>query len=274
MRIGIIGGGIYGTAIAYFLQQFGDPQVILFEKAEIGGESTSRSAGIIRHHYSRTGHIELAKRGREIIENFEEYVGQEAGFHRNGYLALTGAENEALFQQTIERQQQVGLAVETVDVDALDDHIDGIDATGVTAAALEQEAGFADPYLVAQGFANAAADAGVCLRSNTEVTDIAVHQGVVEGVETTDGYVAVDYLINAGGPWGAEVGEMVDLELPLTWHESKVVVLSSDTPYGIGTPTVSDGPQHMYVKPEPGGEFIVGGINRPKVDRDEGLEGV
>jgi len=43
VRIGIIGGGIYGTAIAYFLSVFGDEETILFDQQEIGGESTSRS---------------------------------------------------------------------------------------------------------------------------------------------------------------------------------------------------------------------------------------
>jgi len=274
MRVGIIGGGIYGTAIAYFLHELGDVDVILFERQEIGGESTSRSAGIVRHHYTRSGHIELAKRGREILEDLESYVGQDGGFHQNGYLALTGAETEDLFRETVKKQQEIELDVNLLDPDELNEYIPGIDPSGVTAAALEHEAGFADPYLVAQGFAKAAQESGADLRSQTEVMDIETSDGTVTTVETSRGTVEVDYLINAAGPWGAEVGRMVGLDIPLTWHESKVVVLSGSKPYGIKTPTLSDSPQRMYAKPEPGGDFIVGGIDRPEVDRDAGLEGV
>lgn len=274
MRIGIIGGGIYGTAIAYFLQELGDVDVVLFEKQEIGGESTSRSAGIVRHHYARQRHIELAKRGREILEELEIYVGQNGGFRQNGYLALTGDTNEEMFHETIEKQKQVGLDVTLLDPSELDNHLPGIDASGVTAAALEREAGFADPYLVAQGFAKAAQQSGADLRSRTEVVDIKIDGGVVTAVETTDGTEEVDFLVNAAGPWGAEVGQMVGLDIPLTWYESKVVVLSAAEPYDSETPTLSDSPQQMYVKPEPGGDFIVGGINRPEIDRTVGLEGI
>jgi len=274
MRIGIIGGGIYGTAIAYFLRKLGDVKVVVFDKREIGGTSTSRSAGIVRHHYTRQGHIELATRGREILENLESYVGQDGGFHQNGYLALTGEENEDLFRKTVRRQQDIGLDVELVDPADLGDHIDGIDSSGVVAAALEREAGFADPYLVAQGFANAAREMGVEFRSGTEVTDVQTERGAVTAVETPDTIEAVDFLVNAAGPWGAAVGRMAGLDIPLTWYESKVVVLSATEPYTDDTPTLSDSPQQMYVKPEPGCDFIVGGIDRPEIDRDRGLEGV
>lgn len=274
MRIGIVGGGIYGTAIAYFLHKFGDVEVTVFDKREIGGTSTSRSAGIVRHHYTRQSHIELATRGREILENLESYVGQNGGFHQNGYLALTGEQNEELFRKTVQRQKEIGLDVELVEPTDLGDYIDGIDPSGVTAAALEREAGFADPYLVAQGFANAAREMGADFRSGTEVTDIQTEQNTVTAVETPEGRESVDFLINAAGPWGAEIGQMVGLDIPLTWYESKVVVLSAAEPYTDKTPTLSDSPQQMYVKPEPGDDFIVGGIDRPKVNREEGLEGV
>jgi len=51
MRIGVIGGGVYGSSIAYFLTEFGE-DVVLLEKGNLGGVSTSKSAGIVRHHYS------------------------------------------------------------------------------------------------------------------------------------------------------------------------------------------------------------------------------
>src|SRR5512133_2607915 len=43
-RIGIIGGGIIGTATAYFLSQYPDADVVLFEKNSIGSGTTAKSA--------------------------------------------------------------------------------------------------------------------------------------------------------------------------------------------------------------------------------------
>jgi sarcosine oxidase subunit beta len=274
MRIGIVGGGIYGTAIAYFLAHFGANDVVLFEKNQLGGESTSRSAGIVRQHYSHRGHIELAARGREILASFDEIVGGDAGFHRNGYLALTGSENVDEFRDTVRIQQEIGLDTSLVDPSDLDGHVPGIDPEGVAVGALERDAGFADPYLAATGFATAAQELGVELRQNTEVLDVACENGEISSVSTSTGREKVDYLVNAAGPWGADVGRLADVDLPLKWYESKIVVLQADDPYGVCTPTVSDAGLQAYAKPEPGGTFIVGGIRRPPVDRSRGLEGV
>jgi sarcosine oxidase subunit beta len=274
MRIAIIGGGIYGTAVAYFLDRLGADDVVLFDKNSIGGVSTSRSAGIVRHHYGRRDHIRLANRGREIIQQLEHFTGQPGGFHQNGYLALTGSDDEPTFREIVRKQQDLGLDVEFVDPDDLEKYIDAIDTSGVAAAALEREAGFADPYLVAQAFARAARRDGVEMKPDTEVVGIQQEGETVTALETGAGRESVDYVVNAAGPWGAEIGEMVDVEIPLTWYESKVVVLSTDVPYDLETPTLSDATQSMYAKPEPGGDFLVGGVDRPRVDRALGLEGV
>jgi sarcosine oxidase subunit beta len=53
MRIAIIGGGVYGTALAYFLDRLdGSNGIRLFGKNSLGSASTGKSAGVVRHHNS------------------------------------------------------------------------------------------------------------------------------------------------------------------------------------------------------------------------------
>jgi sarcosine oxidase subunit beta len=144
----------------------------------------------------------------------------------------------------------------------------------VAAAAYEPDAGFADPYLVATGFAREAERQGADIRPGERVTDIELENKTPVAIQTTENRVPVDFVINAAGPWGDKIGQMVGLELDLNWHESKVAVLSGSESYSADQPTLSDSPQRLYVKPEPGNTFIVGGINRPEVDRKNGTEGV
>jgi glycine/D-amino acid oxidase-like deaminating enzyme len=42
-KIGVIGGGIVGSSIAYFLSRYDDAEVTLFEKATIGSGTTTPS---------------------------------------------------------------------------------------------------------------------------------------------------------------------------------------------------------------------------------------
>ena len=278
MRIAIIGGGIYGTAIAYFLEQMDSShEVLLFEKDSISGVSTGKSAGIVRHHYSDEIQIRFAKRGRELLERLPELVGSDGGFYQNGYLILAGESNEDQFRKNVRMQKDVGLDVEFVDPDELDSIVPGLDSDGVAVAALEHEAGFADPYLVATGFANQARTLGAEIRTNEPVTDLELADGSVETVETASDRYDVDVVVNAAGPWADDVAEMAGADLPLTMYEAKVVCLSSGndlTDY----PTVSDVDSGLYAKPELNGDFLSGGMEREgghrSVDDRRSLGGV
>ncbi len=263
MRIAIIGGGVYGTAIAYFIQELdGSHDVQLFEKDTIAAASTGKSAGIVRHHYSHDIQIRFAKRGREILEQFPERVGQEAGFYQNGYLIMAGEENEEQFRHNVSLQQNIGLDVDLLEPSELSEYVPGIDSDGVAVAAIEHEAGFADPYLVATGFANAARELGVQIHTKTPVTDIETANDGVTAVRTEEERYPVDLVVNAAGPWAAEVAEMVDISIPMSRYEAKVVTLSASEDYTPEYPTASDIDLGLYAKPETGGDFISGGMER------------
>jgi sarcosine oxidase subunit beta len=278
MRVGVIGGGVYGTAIAYFLKRFDVEDVILFEKDAIGGLSTSKSAGIVRQHYSHEIQIRIAKRGRDLLAVFDDLVEQECGFHQNGYLIMANEGNADQFREIVEMQQRAGVEVESVSPDQLTEHVPGIDDSGIEVAALEPSGGFADPYLTASGFAKKAQELGADIRSNTPVTDIEVESGTVKAVLTPGDRVEVDVLVNAAGPYGSEIGLMAGVEIPLKRHEAKIMVLESDSQFGPERPVVSDIGDGIYVKPEPSGDFILGGVEREGghrvIDDEADLRGV
>lgn len=266
MGIAVIGGGIYGSTIAYFLKRFGDDEVLLFEKGDLGGVSTSRSAGIIRHHYSHKNHIRIVKRSREIIENLDEYIGRDGGFKQNGYLAVAGPDNERAFRDIVELQHEVGLDVDLLEPAELQDYLPAISPEELAVGAIEHEAGFADPYQVAVGFANGAQDLGAKIHPKTEVTDILTNGQTVTAVETEDEHYEVDYVVNAAGAFGAEIADMVGVSIPIEWHGALVAVLDASEPYGPDLPTVSDMDAGLYTKPEMGGEFVTGGFDHNPVD--------
>jgi len=267
MRIGIVGGGVYGTAIAYFLRELGDPEVVLFEKDGLGSASTGKSAGIVRHHYSDRIQIQFAKRGSEILSELPDRIGTDGGFHQNRYLIMAGEDDEAQFRHNVALQREVGVDVELIDPDRLDDYVPGLSGDDITVAALERDGGFADPYLVGTGFARAAQKLGATVETNTSVTDLEVDDGEVTAIRTADERYPVDVVVDAAGPWATEVAAMAGVELPLERYEAKVVVLSASDPYTPEYPTVSDVGQGLYAKPETTGDFIAGGM-----EREEGHE--
>jgi sarcosine oxidase subunit beta len=276
MRVGIVGGGIHGAATAYFLTEFGDVDVTLFERDAIGSGATGYSAGIVRYHYSSPTHVDLVRRSVEHFQNLEDRIGHESGFHQNGYLVLYDAEHEAALREIVSIQRNCGLEVRLVDPAEVPDLLPGTNPDGVALGAYEPTAGFADPYLIATGYAAAARDAGASVETGVEVRDVERRSDAVEALVTSDGRREVDFVVNAAGTAGARVAAMADVSVPLRLRESKIVTLTADTHYGPDLPTLSDHSMtpDMYVKPEPSGDFIVGGIDRPWLTDDEPTEGV
>lgn len=274
-HIGIVGGGLYGSAIAYFLTEFGDSDtaVTVYEKGDLGGISTAKSAGILRHHYSNRRQIEIVARSREIMADLTSYVGHDGGFTQNGFLVGAGPNEADALHDIVALQQDVGIDVELLDPDEMPEYLPSLDADGLEVGAYEPQAGFADPYRVATGFAAAARENGATIHTNTPVVDIEREGSEVTGVRTEEGLHEVDFLVNAAGPFGRKVAAMVDVDVPLSWYEVKVAVLSAERPYDVDLPTFSAVDRAIYTKPEHGGDFIVGGFNDPPMEGpDAGFE--
>ena len=84
----IIGGGIMGTATAYELAKAGVEDIVLIERGELAGGSTSRAAGGLRCQFSDEANIMLGARSLEIFRRFEEQMGQNIDMVQSGYLFL------------------------------------------------------------------------------------------------------------------------------------------------------------------------------------------
>ena len=90
----IIGGGIIGVSIAYYLGKMGAKNVVLFEKDLIGMGSTGLCAGGIRRQWSTEVNMHFALKAFEVFQNFEEEFGASPEFHQIGYLFLARDEEE------------------------------------------------------------------------------------------------------------------------------------------------------------------------------------
>src|SRR5437879_13537359 len=86
----IVGGGIAGCALAYYLAQEGETDVLLVEADELGSGSTGGSFGGVRQQFSTPLEIELSRRGLEFWRTAERVFDAPVPWHENGYLFLSG----------------------------------------------------------------------------------------------------------------------------------------------------------------------------------------
>lgn len=91
----VIGGGIVGTGLAYYLAREGVENVLLVEADEHGAGATGGSFGNIRQQYGTPLEVECSRRGLAFWKSIESQFGIACRFHEDGYLMLTGDEATA-----------------------------------------------------------------------------------------------------------------------------------------------------------------------------------
>ena len=117
--------------------------------------------------------------------------------------------------------------------------------------------GQADPANITQALAKAARQRGVRIFENTKVTGIRQKDGRVTGVDTAQGAISADYVVNCAGLWAREVGRMAGVNVPLLAAEHFYVVTdaSPDIPRNLPVLRVPD--ESAYVKEE-AGKLLIG----------------
>ena len=87
----IVGAGISGAALAYYLKKSGIGRVLLIERGELASGGTGKSAAIVRQHYSTRLMARLAKRSVDIFRGMPRELGHDGGYRGVGYCFLCSA---------------------------------------------------------------------------------------------------------------------------------------------------------------------------------------
>ncbi|HEX3688515.1 MAG TPA: FAD-binding oxidoreductase [Solirubrobacteraceae bacterium] len=212
----IVGGGVVGTSAAFHLAEAG-VDVVLVERAELAGGSTSRAAGGVRAQFSDALNIQIAQRSLAAFRRFGARPGWEIDFKRSGYLFVLSREADvAEFEAGVALQNRYGVPSRMLgpgEARALCPLLAGDD---ILAASFSPDDGHATPEAVVQGYAYAARALGAHVRVGCEVTTIDTDGDRITRVQTSDGPVATDVVICAAGAWSRACGDMVGVALPVT----------------------------------------------------------
>jgi len=265
MRVVVVGGGIVGLSSAVALADRG-ATVVLCERGSLGDGSTSRALGGIRCQFSTAVNVDLSLASRPVWETFEDRFGVDIAFRRAGYLLLARTEETARgLEQQAALQRDRGAETTLLTPEEVTDYCAGVDPDAVTAATYNPHDGFADPYLALQGFADAARERGVDVRTGTAVTDVRLADGRVVGVDVagddapSDGRIDADAVVNATGPWAAELAAMAGVEIPVEPQRRQALVVDPERPVPEDDPLTIDLETSSHFRPERDGAAIVGG---------------
>jgi len=227
-RVGIIGAGIVGTALAYYLSKYDNVEVTVFDKNSVGSGTTAKSAGTVCLFDDSVSHEFWPVR----LLGFQTYIAMEkeergaTGFQQTGTLVVaTDEEVEDFIKRGIANALEAGYQGEYItDHEGIHKIIPDLNLGGVLGAGYTPDDGFFDATMIASTYATRARANGAQVLIFTEVTKISVRGGRVTGVETNKGSFDFDAIVDATGPWARFTGRLAGLELPI-WHTKAEVFI-------------------------------------------------
>jgi sarcosine oxidase subunit beta len=212
----IIGGGIVGLSIAYYLGQKKAGRILLFEKGQLGEGSTSRCVGGIRTQFSTEINIRFSLESLKTFEQFKEEFGVNPEFKRVGYLFLATTDREMkIFKENVRVQKKFNIPVERLGPDEIRTRWPYLRMDDILGGTFCSWDGYAGPSEVLSGFASGAKRAGVKIYGGTEVLGISLANGKIRSVKTKGEEIFTPMVVNAGGPYAASIGEMVGVKIPI-----------------------------------------------------------
>ena len=247
----IIGGGVIGASVAYHLAERGLSDVLVIERGALGSGSTGRSAGGVRQQFSTEANCRLSILSVEKLRRFQDQTGWDPGFHQVGYLfLLTQQEHWDLFQRNVDLQRRLGIPVELLtpgEAQALAPPIVVDDVLGATFCPTD---GHADPTQVCLGYASAARARGVEVASGVTVKSVEAAGGRVAAVDTDQGRVITPLVVDAAGPWAAQIAAMAGIEVPVRPYRRQIYYTASFPQVPDAAPMVVDFASSMYFRRE------------------------
>ncbi|MGI3186995.1 FAD-dependent oxidoreductase [Nioella aestuarii] len=218
-RVVIVGGGVMGCGLAYHLGHEGwGADTVLLEKAELTSGSTWHAAGQITHSTSSYG------LGRMVDYNIglyskvlEEETGQAVTWHGCGSFRLAYTEDEMdWLRHTLSVGRALGFNIELVGPEFIARKHPFYNLDGVLGALYTPDDGHVDPSNVTMAMAAGARQKGVRIIRRCRANNITQLPSGEWLVETEQGAITCEHVVNAGGTYARQMGEWSGLQLPMT----------------------------------------------------------
>jgi heterotetrameric sarcosine oxidase gamma subunit len=272
-QVVIVGGGVIGCSIAYHLAHLGWTDIVLLEQNRLTAGTTWHAAGLITSA-GMTDETALffSRYSRDLYARLEAETGHSTGYRQVGHLSLaTSKERQAALRR--EAAWMHGLGVEDTEISPLEvaDMWPLARTDDVLSAFFVADEGRADPVGVATSLAKGARQLGASVIEGVGATGVRTHRGGVAAVQTEQGEIETEVVVNAAGMWARQFGALAGVHVPLQAAEH--YYLLTDTVAGMDPdlPVIEDPDGYGYYRSE--GDGMLVGLFEP-VGAPWSLDGV
>ncbi|QBF31658.1 FAD-dependent oxidoreductase [Thalassococcus sp. S3] len=224
-RVCVIGGGVVGCSVLYHLTKLGWSDVMLLERSELTSGSTWHAAGGFHTLNGDTNMAALQGYTIRLYKELEEITGMSCGLHHVGGVTL--ADNQDRFDMLLAERAKhrfMGLETEIVGPEEIAKIAPITNLEGIIGALYDPLDGHLDPSGTTHAYAKAARMGGATIETHCMVQETNQRSDGTWDVVTDKGTLHAEHLVNAGGLWAREVGEMAGVYFPLHPMEHQYIV--------------------------------------------------
>lgn len=230
-QVVVIGGGVVGASVLYHLTKLGWTDVMLLERSDLTSGSTWHAAGGMHTINGDPNVAKLQQYTIKLYKEIEELSGQDITLHLTGGVMLAATKERFDWLKGVHAKgKYLGMeGLELITPDEAADLMPLLDPKQFEGAMYDPIEGHVDPYGVTHAYAKAARKNGATYHINTKVESLSQNPDGTWIVETNQGMIKAEHVVNCGGLWAREVGRMVGLELPILAMEH-MYMLTEDMP--------------------------------------------
>jgi len=229
-EIVIVGGGVIGSSIAYFLSKAGK-DVVLLDKGDLAGEASAANGAFVWTSTRRPGiDLDLALTSIEIHKQFQEELDLDTEYRRPGGLIIVENDDQIPAMETFRKQREdVGFVLTMLDSKEARE-LEPFLSERIVGALFNPLDGGTNPFNLVVGLQRKVKQMGGKVFHHTEVQGIQLKKNKVKGVITDKGFIRTGLVVNACGAWASLIGDMVGIKIPIFPQEMEFIVTEQVPP--------------------------------------------
>ncbi len=271
-QVVIIGGGIAGCSAAYHLTKLGCTDVVLLEQGKLTCGTTWHAAGLVGQLRPNRNQTRMSRYGIELYSTLEAETGLATGWRQCGSLNIARTpERMTLLKRQMAAAKSFGVEFEFVSPRRAGEIYPVMRTDDLVGAVWIPGDGKANPTDLTQSLAKGARNRGARLFEGVKFTGTRIDGGRIRAVQTEQGEIACESVLNCGGQWARQLGLLSGVNVPL--HSAEHFYLVSRAIEGVHPmlPVMRDADGFIYFKEEVGG-LLMGGFE--PVAKPWGMQGI
>jgi 4-methylaminobutanoate oxidase (formaldehyde-forming) len=258
-QIIVIGGGIIGCSTAYHLARDHKADVLLLEQGQLTSGSTWHAAGLVGQLRSSASITQVLKYSVDLYKRLKDETGLETGWKMTGCLRLACNEDRwTEYKRLATTARSFGMDMQLLSPSEVKKMWPLMETQDLVGASYLPTDGQASPSDITQSLAKGARMHGAKLVEGVRVTGFRKHGDRITHVETSQGVIECEKVVNCAGQWARQVGAMAGINVPLQPVKHQYIITEAIEGLSSEAATIRDPDRRTYFKEEVGG-LVMGG---------------